>query len=105
MHWTLPTIKVFFALGIEKSEMYGLQIIQRTGVKAGTVYPILMRLEQEKFISSRTEEIDPKKEHRQPRVYYQVTEDGLLALKALQVELRFVQDFEVSCAKIRAISA
>lgn len=58
-------------------EWYGLEMVQATGLPSGTVYPIIARLEQCEWITSRWE--DPKEheaEGRPRRRYYQLTTDG-----------------------------
>src|ERR1700753_2647643 len=44
------------------AEMYGLELSQQTGLQPGTAYPILLRLEQEGWVTSRWEDIDPPAE-------------------------------------------
>lgn len=59
-------------------EWYGLQMIEATGLPAGTIYPIIARLERHGWLESRWE--DPA-EHvaagRPRRRYYRFTPDGL----------------------------
>lgn len=58
-------------------EWYGLQMIEATGLPAGTIYPIVARLERCGWIKSRWE--DPAEhvaEGRPRRRYYQFTSDG-----------------------------
>jgi DNA-binding PadR family transcriptional regulator len=58
-------------------EWYGLQMIEATGLPAGTVYPIVGRLERYGWIESRWE--DPSEhvsEGRPRRRYYRFTVDG-----------------------------
>ena len=63
-------------------EMYGLEIMRATGIKSGTIYPILARLEAAGWIISRTENIDPHTAQRPARRYYQITEDGEAGARA-----------------------
>lgn len=65
-------------------EMYGLQIGQAAALPSGTVHPILARLEACGWVQSRWEDIDPAREGRPRRRYYQLTRDGAeLARNAL----------------------
>jgi PadR family transcriptional regulator len=48
----------------------------RPGCPAGTVHPILARLETVGWLTSRWEEIDPRAEGRPARHYYHLTPDG-----------------------------
>lgn len=74
---------------LEKEEKYGYQIIselkeksnQRFLLKEGTLYPILYRLEDDKYVESRWSEALGKKV---PRKYYVITEEGRNALKEIQ---------------------
>jgi PadR family transcriptional regulator PadR len=56
---------------------YGFDIMDRTELPSGTVYPALSRLERDGYVRSHWE--DPVKAHgdrRPPRRYYRVTSDG-----------------------------
>src|SRR5690348_18080183 len=57
-------------------EMYGLELSEETGLLPGTAYPILLRLENEGWVTSRWEDIDPHAEKRPPRRYYRLTAGG-----------------------------
>ncbi len=84
MRMTFETLKVLniFLENLDEPQ-YGLEITKATGVQAGTLYPILMRLETNKWLSSDWEDIDPVKAGRRPRRYYTITDLGQReALKA-----------------------
>ena len=55
---------------------YGLDLSRETGLKSGTLYPILARLEGAGWVVSEWEEIDPSAEGRRPRRYYRLTREG-----------------------------
>jgi DNA-binding PadR family transcriptional regulator len=60
---------------------YGFDIMDRTELPSGTVYPALSRLERDGFVRSHWE--DPVKAHgerRPPRRYYRITAQGERAL-------------------------
>jgi PadR family transcriptional regulator, regulatory protein PadR len=57
-------------------ELYGLEISEETGLLPGTAYPILLRLENEGWVTSHWEDIDPHTEKRPPRRYYAFTASG-----------------------------
>jgi PadR family transcriptional regulator PadR len=57
-------------------EKYGLELSEETGLLPGTAYPILLRLEQEGWVTARWEDIDPREEKRPPRRYYALTAGG-----------------------------
>ena len=58
-------------------ELYGLDISERAGLQTGTIYPILVRLERSGWVSSRWEDIDPRRAGRRPRRYYRLTGLGM----------------------------
>lgn len=60
-------------------ETYGLEVIRATGLRAGTVYPILKRLEDAGWLSSNWEDIDPEVAGRPARRLYRFTGDGVAA--------------------------
>lgn len=57
-------------------ETYGLAISRATGLKAGTLYPLLLRLEAAGWVEGRREEIDQRAEGRRARHYYRLTRAG-----------------------------
>ena len=57
-------------------ELYGLELSEETGLLPGTAYPILLRLENEGWVTSRWEDIDPHAEKRPARRYYRLTAGG-----------------------------
>lgn len=77
MRMTLQTQMVLRALLRNPSrEMYGRELSQETGLMPGTVHPILFRLENEGWVASRQEEVDPHIAGRPARRYYNLTADG-----------------------------
>lgn len=61
--------------------VYGFDVIDRTGLPSGTVYPALSRLERDGLLSSNWE--DERRAHadgRPARRYYRVTAPGVAAL-------------------------
>jgi DNA-binding MarR family transcriptional regulator len=75
---TLQTKMVLrLALQDPDREWYGLQMIEATGLAAGTIYPIIARLERCGWLESRWE--DPAEHEaagRPRRRYYRFTSDG-----------------------------
>jgi PadR family transcriptional regulator, regulatory protein PadR len=57
-------------------ELYGLELAEETGLLPGTAYPILLRLENQGWVTSRWEDIDPHAEKRPARRYYRLTAAG-----------------------------
>lgn len=57
---------------------YGFDIAAATGLRRGTVYPILRRLEEAGMVASHWEDADPAHdEGRPPRKYYRLTGAGI----------------------------
>lgn len=48
---------------------YGLEVMRRTGLKSGTVYPILRRMETAGWISGKREECAPEPGRPARRLY------------------------------------
>jgi PadR family transcriptional regulator PadR len=73
---TLHTLAVLTVFINQPGQHYGLEIVERTGLASGALYPILARLEQHGLLQSTWEQIDPRGEGRPPRRYYTLTEQG-----------------------------
>jgi PadR family transcriptional regulator PadR len=83
------TLKVLAAfLSSQQKELAGSQIALTVRVASGSLYPILIRLEQAKWLESRWEEEEPSAMGRPRRRLYKMTALG--ARKATE-ELREVQ--------------
>ena len=62
---------------------YGFDVMEVTGLPSGTVYPALRRLERDRLIISRWEEL-PASRQRPTRRYYKLTPAGTVALREVQ---------------------
>jgi PadR family transcriptional regulator PadR len=72
---TLPTATVLSALA--SGYIYGFEILDVTGLRAGTVYPVLRRLETEGLVESSWEKAAAARaEGRPPRRNYRLTRAG-----------------------------
>jgi PadR family transcriptional regulator PadR len=60
---------------------YGYEISQRTGLKSGTLYPILIRLADQGWLETRWAE--PERQGRPARHTYRLTQVGSRAAAAL----------------------
>lgn len=82
---TKPTRAVLEAfMATPTDEQYGLDIAAVTGLKSGSLYPILGRLEDNGWLTSYWEDTNPETEGRPRRRYYKLTGDGIvLAVEAL----------------------
>ena len=69
---TLSILSVFLASPAE--EIAGSDIARKTGLKSGTLYPILMRLADRKLLETRWETGEAG---RPPRHMYRFTSEGL----------------------------
>lgn len=69
-------------LGDRARELYGLELVDATGLPPGTIYPILARLEAAGWVDSRWEQVDQRVEGRPRRRYYRVTPDGAVEATA-----------------------
>jgi PadR family transcriptional regulator PadR len=89
MRMTMQTQLVLQALLREPGrELYGLELSKETGLLPGTAYPILMRLEQQGWVSARREDIDPHAVGRPPRRYYSLTANGATQASASLADAR-----------------
>lgn len=71
---TEPTVAVLRVLLAADDPVWGLRIIKETGLKAGSVYPILSRLEDGLWVSGEWEGHDERSGPR--RRLYRFTEEG-----------------------------
>jgi PadR family transcriptional regulator, regulatory protein PadR len=69
-------------------ELYGLELSEETGLLPGTAYPILLRLENEGWVTSRWEDVDPREEKRPARRYYRLTAGGVAQASAAVTSAR-----------------
>lgn len=75
MRYTLPTATVLSAL--THGHGYGFEILEVTGLRAGTVYPVLRRLEARGLVHSSWERVaTARAEGRPPRRNYRLTAEG-----------------------------
>jgi PadR family transcriptional regulator PadR len=70
------TERVLQALLDGPEETYGFALAEATGLKAGTLYPILQRLLGEGWVDARWEDIDESASGRRRRRYYRLTGRG-----------------------------
>jgi DNA-binding PadR family transcriptional regulator len=76
---SITTVSVLQA--IANGYQYGFDVIDRTGLPSGTVYPALSRLERDGYLKSAWEdEREAHTEGRPARRYYRLTAPGVRAL-------------------------
>ena len=68
--------------------LHGYEIMQITGIRPGTLYPMLARLEDQALLVSQWQE--PTIEGRPPRHMYRLTEAGRVLAKSLVEDKRSV---------------
>jgi PadR family transcriptional regulator PadR len=74
-HTSPQTLQLFVALLAEPSRWrYGYDLSRETSLASGTLYPILMRLSQQRLLETRWE--PPAEPGRPPRHTYRLTADG-----------------------------
>lgn len=64
------------AVLLEHDRTYGYEVLQATGLRPGSLYPILVRLEEDGWVRSRWEDTDPSAAGRPRRRYYRLTAAG-----------------------------
>ena len=84
------TKKALIALLNAPESLHGYEIMQITGVKPGTLYPMLARLEDQAMLASHWQESSV--EGRPPRHIYSLTEAGRILAKSLLKEEHRVSD-------------
>lgn len=83
---TYATARVLQAL--DDGLLYGFDIAAATGLRGGTVYPILRRLEEEGLVTSSWEPVEiGRQEGRPPRKYYRLL--GLAEDLVREARVRF----------------
>jgi PadR family transcriptional regulator len=70
------------------AERYGLDLMRATGHPSGTLYPILLRLQDAGWVEAVWEELDPVAAGRPARRYYRLTPDGLVSARTEIAALR-----------------
>lgn len=76
---TLPTAIVLHC--VVHGYRHGFDIIEVSGLRSGTVYPVLRRLEDAGLLKSKWERVErARAEQRPPRRIYQITGSGAEAL-------------------------
>jgi DNA-binding PadR family transcriptional regulator len=96
---TAATIDVLRVLVGSGDPTWGLQIIKQSGRPAGSVYPILDRLERLEWVSSEWERDDSRSGPR--RRFYQLTAEGARAAAAAIARV----DADVRSTKFREAGA
>ena len=74
------TVLVLDALAAQPDQwFYGLELAAATGLKSGSLYPILIRLDERRMVESRW--LEPERHGRPARHAYRITAAGRAALR------------------------
>lgn len=84
---TLLSLKVLRHL-LRCTQASGSDMLRALDVASGSLYPVLHRLEQAGWLSSKWEDIDPVKVGRPRRCYYSLTSERRAKAKAALEEVR-----------------
>src|SRR5262245_51880176 len=96
------TVTVLLALAESPAKWrYGYDLSQETGLKAGSMYPILMRLADRGLLETSWETDIPA--GRPPRHLYRLSGEGRAAAKELAAEQRAAANVKVARSASRAL--
>jgi DNA-binding PadR family transcriptional regulator len=73
-----------------RSEFSGAEIARSTKLASGTLYPILLRLEEAGWVESHWESGDPRDLGRPRRRFYKVTATGASRARSAMKELKML---------------
>jgi PadR family transcriptional regulator, regulatory protein PadR len=100
---TLSLTAVTILQALASGSSYGFDIIDRTHLPSGTVYPALSRFERDGYVRSRWENVaSAQEEKRPPRRYYQLTPQGRRALDGALERLREIRGMAARPAPLRS---
>jgi PadR family transcriptional regulator PadR len=87
---TYALIQVALALMADANgRHWGYELSKHSGVRSGVMYPLLQRMLDEGWLDDGWEEqVQAGKAKRPPRRYYELTDEGKIALGALIAEAR-----------------
>jgi PadR family transcriptional regulator PadR len=60
---------------------YGYELMRRTGLASGSLYPMLARLEEARWLTRGKEDIDPHVKGPPPRLHYTISGDTIAAAR------------------------
>ena len=73
---TVPLERVLGAFLVDPAApRYGYDLMKAAGLKSGTLYPMLGRLEDDRLVTSAWE--TPQQDGQRPRKYYRLTGEGI----------------------------
>ncbi len=94
MRKTHALVQVAMALLADPtSPHWGYELSKRSGVRSGVLYPMLTRMLHEGWVTDGWEDPTTIRDKRPPRRYYELTDEGRLALGAVLQEARLDSRF------------
>jgi PadR family transcriptional regulator, regulatory protein PadR len=85
---TTPVARVLRAFLDDPTQpRYGFELMQRTRLASGTLYPILARLERADWVTRESEDIDPVELGRPARKLYRLTGHGAITARHELIQL------------------
>jgi PadR family transcriptional regulator len=86
---TVPVMKVLKAfIDDPATPKYGFPLCRETGLKSGTLYPVLARLEHAGWLCSEWEQLAAEDTGRPPRRMYRITGEGAAVSRSELAALR-----------------
>jgi len=77
-------------LNASEDRVYGLDLAGRTGIRVGTLYPILDRLLTAGWVHDEWEDVEPAAVGRPRRRYYRLTPDGVIVAVNARADLEAI---------------
>jgi len=100
---TLSLAAITILQTVARGNRYGFDIIDRTGLPSGTVYPALSRFERDGYVRSAWENAEAAHgDKRPPRRYYRLTPQGRRALDAALAQVRELGEVPLPPAPVRS---
>jgi len=86
MRKTYALVQVAIAMMNDPTGRYwGYDLSRKAGIRSGVLYPMLTRMLDEGWLADGWEEHTP---HRPPRRYYELTNEGRMALEGMLTDAR-----------------
>ena len=98
----LPFASIAVLHAIAGGHRFGFEIIDAIGLRSGTVYPVLDKLETAGLLTSTWEDAArARRDRRPPRRYFDLTQDGAVALAAGLSRYKNLKPVSLAAWKLR----
>jgi PadR family transcriptional regulator PadR len=98
----LPFASIAVLHAVADGHRFGFEIIDAIGLRSGTVYPVLDKLESAGLLTSTWEDAArARRDKRPPRRYFDLTADGAAALAAGLARYKNLKPVSLAGWKIR----